>query len=378
MTRRRGFGSVRRLPSGRWQARYGTADGGMVPAPDTFPTKRDADDWLATVQADMSRGTWLDPRRSGVTLAAYAQGWLSSRRVKGRPLAPRTVETYRHSLDAWILPTLGRLELSQLTPAVVRRWHAEVSAATGPTATRQAYGTLRAILATAVDDEALARNPCRIRGAGQSNSPERPLLDREQVAALAGAMPEYLRALVLVTFWGHLRLGEVLALRRCNVDLDAGTVRVESQLVEVGAQQVETAPKAASVRTVHLADPGIEVLREHLAARGPMMPTARLFVRPDGRDLRAHHVEGPWQTARGRLGLDGVHFHDLRHAGLTLAAQSGATLAEVMRRAGHASSRAALIYQHAAASRDAEIARRMGASANPTGTRLARGDRPAP
>ena len=124
MTRRRGFGSVRRLPSGRWQARYGTADGGMVPAPDTFPTKRDADDWLATVQADMSRGTWLDPRRSGVTLAAYAQGWLSSRRVKGRPLAPRTVETYRHSLDAWILPTLGRLELSQLTPAVVRRWHA--------------------------------------------------------------------------------------------------------------------------------------------------------------------------------------------------------------------------------------------------------------
>ena len=65
MTRRRGFGSVRRLPSGRWQARYGTDDGGMVPAPATFPTKRDADDWLATVQADMSRGTWLDPRRSG-------------------------------------------------------------------------------------------------------------------------------------------------------------------------------------------------------------------------------------------------------------------------------------------------------------------------
>jgi hypothetical protein len=145
MTRRRGFGSVRRLPSGRWQARYRTDDGAMVPAPATFPTKRDADDWLATVQADMSRGTWLDPSKSGITLITYAQGWLASRRVKGRPLALRTLETYRGSFDRWILPRLGRLELGQITPAVVRRWHAEVSTATGPTATRQAYATLRAV-----------------------------------------------------------------------------------------------------------------------------------------------------------------------------------------------------------------------------------------
>ena len=282
MTRRRGFGSVRRLPSGRWQARYGTDDGGMVPAPATFPTKRDADDWLATVQADMSRGTWLDPRRSGVTLATYAQGWLSSRRVKGRPLALRTLETYRGSLDRWILPRLGRLELGQITPAVVRRWHAEVSTATGPTATRQAYATLRAVLNTAVEDEALLRNPCRIRGAGQPTSPERPLLDREQVEALAEAMPAHLRALVLVAFWAHLRLGEVLALRRGDVDTEAGTVRVERQVVEVDAGPVETAPKSASIRMVHLAAPGLEVVREHLASRGPMLRTARLFVRPDG------------------------------------------------------------------------------------------------
>jgi integrase len=63
--------------------------------------------------------------------------------------------------------------------------------------------------------------------------------------------------------------------------------------------------------------------------------------------------------------------HDLRHAGLTLAAQSGATLAEVMRRAGHSSSRAAMIYQHAAERRDAEVAKRLGrlvADSVPRGT----------
>ena len=103
-------GGGRRLAAGRAVAtarcrspfprpRYGTDDAGMVPAPATFPTKRDADDWLATLQADMARGTWLDPRRSGVTLATYAQGGLSARRVKGRPLALRT-STWSAAPDA--------------------------------------------------------------------------------------------------------------------------------------------------------------------------------------------------------------------------------------------------------------------------------------
>jgi integrase len=94
--------------------------------------------------------------------------------------------------------------------------------------------------------------------------------------------------------------------------------------------------------------------------RSPVLPTARLFVRRDGRTLRAHHVHAAWSTARRAADLPHVHLHDLRHAGLTLAAQSGATLAEVMRRAGHASSRAAMIYQHAAERRDAEVAARLG------------------
>ncbi len=85
-----------------------------------------------------------------------------------------------------------------------------------------------------------------------------------------------------------------------------------------------------------------------------------------------------WKIARARVGLPDVHFHDLRHAGLTLSAQAGATLAEVMRRAGHSSSAAALRYQHAADQRDALIASRLSdvavqrqadRAANDTGSR---------
>jgi integrase len=363
---RRMFGSIRLLPSGRYQARYPGPDGRLRTAPDTFETKVDAAQFLSSVETDMLRGQWNDPRSGGVSLRAYADAWLADRRVKGRPLAPRTRDTYRHSLNAWILPTLGDLQLSKITPAVVRKWHAEVSVATGETATRQAYALLLAILNTAVADDVILRNPCRIRGAGQPHSPERPLADLETVAKLVAAMPAHLRTLVVVAFWAHARLGELLGLQRGDVDLSAGTLRIERQVVEVDhVGPVVTEPKVGSRRLVHLPQPAIDALREHLRTQGPALPTARLFTRRDGGELRAHHVHHAWQDARKKVGAEELHFHDLRHAGLTLSAQTGATLAEVMRRAGHVSSAAAIRYQHAADKRDAEIALRMSRYAAP-------------
>lgn len=84
-------------------------------------------------RADIARGQWVDARGSSVLLADYSKAWLQERTVRGRPLAPRTTDTYRHSLNAWILPTLGDLPLDKITPAHVRRWHAEVSSQTGLT-----------------------------------------------------------------------------------------------------------------------------------------------------------------------------------------------------------------------------------------------------
>jgi integrase len=110
------------------------------------------------------------------------------------------------------------------------------------------------------------------------------------------------------------------------VDTNVGTVSVRRQVVETDAGPVEGPPKAGSQRMVHLPPQGIAAPAEHLATRLPALPTARLFVRRDGRTLRAHHVHAAWGTARRRADLPEAHLHDLRHAGLTLAAQSGATL----------------------------------------------------
>jgi integrase len=127
-------------------------------------------------------------------------------------------------------------------------------------------------------------------------------------------------------------------------------------------------------------------LRRAADCKGSGLPARTRHCRAPGcsfgrtAPLCAHHVHAAWGTARRRADLPGAHLHDLRHAGLTLAAQSGATLAEVMRRAGHSSSRAAMIYQHAAERRDAEAAERLGRLAagtnvNRSGTQRARRER---
>jgi integrase len=341
----------------------------MRTAPDTFESRADAGRFLSAVETDMQRGLWSDPKTGDTTLRVYADAWLAERRVRGRTLAPRTVDTYRHSLDMWILPFLGDMPLRRLTPAAVRRWHAEVAASTGSTATRQAYALLRAILNTAVADDAIGRNPCRIRGAGQPHTPERPLIDPADVERAAGAMPAGLEATVLLALWAHLRIGEVVGLQRGDIDLDAGTLAVQRQVVEVrGRGPLVVEPKMGSRRVVHLPEPAIDAVRRHLDTMGPMLPTARVFRRPDGSELRLMHLEWYWRKARKVAGIEHAHFHDLRHAGLTLSAQVGATLAEVMRRAGHSSAAAAIRYQHAADKRDKEIALRLSNLSRQRGT----------
>ena len=104
---RRDFGSVRKLPSGRWQARFRDRSGVMHTAPNTFASKGDATRYLAGVRADLDRGAYFDPHAGSETVADYAATWLDNRRVRGRALAPRTRELYRSQLDNHILPVLG-------------------------------------------------------------------------------------------------------------------------------------------------------------------------------------------------------------------------------------------------------------------------------
>jgi hypothetical protein len=179
----RRFGNVRRLPSGRYQARYLGPDGRLRSHPQTFDRKGDAERALSIVEAQMIAGEWTDPQRGKVKLGGYARDWVTQR----PGLRVRTVDFYRWLLAKHIEPYLGEVPIAKLSTQVIREWRAGLLAqGVSAMTTAKAYRLLRAVLTTAVEeDKILPRNPCRIRGAGSEQAPERPVLTVTQVFDLA-------------------------------------------------------------------------------------------------------------------------------------------------------------------------------------------------
>jgi integrase len=350
---RRRFGRVRRLKSGRWQARHLGPDGRDRAAPQTFATKRDAERWLSAAETDIGRGKWIDPSASQTTIEQWSKLWLSNR----SDLKVRTRELYEWLLGKYIVPQLGDVPLGKITPALVRSWHAEISRVGSPTPVRQSYSLLRAMLGTAVADEVILRNPCAIKGAGISRAVERPVATIPQVMALAEAVPARYRAFVLTATWSSARWGELVALTRDRLDLLDGTMRVDRQLVELrGCRLQPDTPKSeAGVRVIHLPPHLIPELEHHLATFVPAVCTY-VFPNSKGEPIKRSSFRSVWLLARSKAGMPTIRFHDLRHTGNTLAAATGASTRELMARMGHSSMRAALIYQHATKDRDAAIA----------------------
>ncbi|MFG2391681.1 tyrosine-type recombinase/integrase [Streptomyces lavendulae] len=352
--KRRQFGRVRKLPSGRYQARYLGPDGQLRPAPETFRTKKDADDWLADKQTEMRKGDWHDPDAGKIAFGPYAVTW-----IKERELTSTTRQLYGSLLKHHLEPVLGAVNLTEISPPLVRGWRADkLAAGTGPTTVAKAYALLRAILGTAVSDEVIRRNPCQVKGASTVHTPERPTATVKEVYALAEAIQPRFRALVLMAGFLGLRWGELIGLHRRDVDLENRTVRVRRAVAELGNGQREIkAPKsAAGKRTVSIPGVILPDLHDHLKRYAEAGADGRVFVGAKGATPRRNHFNRLWHKACLEAGVKELHFHDLRHTGNTLAASTGASTRELMTRMGHSTARAALIYQHASADRDRLIA----------------------
>lgn len=370
MTNRKGtrakFGSVRKLPSGRYQARYIGPDGRSHKAGTTFDTKGDAETWLATVRADIVRETWSPSAGRKVkvlTFGEYAEAWLQGRTVRGRALAARTIEHYRKLLDAYLLPTFGDMPLEFITPEQVDHWYA-VTAVGRPTIQAHAYSLLRTILGTAVDRNLITTaNPAKVRGGGSTNRAKKvkpaTLAELETITA---AMPERLRLMVLLASWCALRFGELAELRRGDVDTKRGVLHIRRGVVRARGEVIVKTPKSdAGTRDVAIPPHLLPLVREHLLQHAEPGRDGLLFPAAGGGHLAPSSLYRAYYRARDAAGRPDLRWHDLRHTGAVLAAQTGATLAELMGRLGHSTPGAALRYQHAAQDRDAEIARRLSA-----------------
>jgi integrase len=358
---KRHFGSVRRRSSGRWQATY-RHDGRVHNAPQMFATKSDALAFLSITEADIHRGAWIDPRAGKVSVKDYANEWLARR----PDLAIRTTELYRYLLDNHVLPDLGTSSLAALAPSKVRGWHAKLAQSHASTAAK-AYRLLSTIMRTAVTDGLILSSPCKVVGGGTERAVERPTASLAEVDALAAAMPERFRLLVLLAMWCQLRRGELLGLRRRDLDALRESVSIERSrtFTRKGHSVVKEPKTTAGRRTLTIPANVLEAIDDHLERFVAADPDSLVFTGKTGVPLTAGVLQKAWAKARKSVGRTDLHLHDLRHSGLTLAAAAGATTAELMHRAGHASPNAALRYQHATKDRDRVLAEALAELATP-------------
>jgi integrase len=309
-------------------------------------------EWNHAVATESTRRVTERWERSGehdTRVNAAIRAWAAA---SDAPLAP-TGRIPAWARDGWAAATGGAS-----VPARPLRRNA------GQTAATQAYRLLHAGMAQAVADELIAANPCAIKGGGQRDAHDR--VDRrtvslEEMWALADGMPERYRASVILAVCSGLRAGELFALQRKHVDLAAGVVRVEQSLARGRTGQGWfSAPKTrAGKRAVVLPKIAVAALREHITRFTPPGRDSLLFGTQNGTPLSSGARTTMFAKARSAIGRDDLTWHDQRRSALTLVASTGATLPELMERAGHSSSRAAIHYQHAVADSQRRIAERL-------------------
>lgn len=312
----------------------------------------------------MERGLAAEEQRKAVTVRAWSELWIES--VEKAGASPGTVSTYRSVLRSHIVPALGELRLVDVLPDQIM---AMLDAIETDGARDLAFRVVRSMFNAAAKAKAGTLEISPMVEVDFKQRKARPhladeaVMTPEEVDKVAALMPEALRIGPLMGAWCSMRLGELLGAQRRDIrglDGDTPEIVIERQMNSKANPPEYTPPKAGSVRTVAIPANVVPALRDHLDKYVLADPTAPLLPSPwdETRPISQSAFDRHWREARDKV-RPGFRFHNLRHTGLTLAAQAGATLRELMERAGHTDVAVALKYQHATRQRDRELAARM-------------------
>ncbi len=316
--------------NGRWRVRYRIPSGAQRSA--TFDRKIDADRFMAEVETDKARGTFVDLNLGRVTLGEWCDKWTATT-VNLRPSTRARDDSY---LRTHILPTFGDRSLSSIEHMEIQAWVAELSGRRAPATVRKAAQILGKLLRAAVVARIVPNNPYLGVQLPKVDREEMRFLTPGEVAALADEIDVRYRALVLVAAYCGLRIGELAGLKRSRVDLLRGRIDVVETAVEVRGNVHWGAPKSrAGRRTISLPRPVLDELSDHVVKYAG---DELVFPAAHGGVLRTPNWRRRvWVPAIESAGMSPLRPHDLRHTAVALWISNGANVLEVARRAGHTS-----------------------------------------
>lgn len=375
------LGGVRRLHSGRYQARYRHPHGLLTPAghpvmvkaPHTFFTEDDARAWLRHEQKLLEFGEWTHPEdreakreARGITVAQAWEMLVAHKTGSGKWKA--STEALNQSM--WRLrlePRLAHLPVAEVDRATVDAWWAW-QLSTFPKTHKRNYESrtlLGSLMSHAVDLRLLDTNP--VVGTVPKPKSEEPVIPTlAQVEYIVKHMPEHFRALTLLLAWCAHRIGEATALHpvtsvlRPRQDGDLWRLKVEWTLVYLDGQWVRTPPKSEDSKRIVPVPPHVNTALEWQLER--YASPEWVFLNTRGGPVRPQTFRVALAARAEQAGCPGVTPHSLRHFAGTYYAGQGATTREIMHLLGHSTESMALHYQHVAKGRPDALARLVSES----------------
>lgn len=334
-----------------------------------FATEQDAKAARDDARVRARRGEYVN--RSTSTVADYLAEWADAHAAA---VKPKTLAGYRHDIDHYIVPWIGRMRLQALRPAIISKLYRDLAENGGrdgrplsATTISHIHRTLRKALADAVDvDQVLAANP-----AARSKRPKRAGAEPRRIWTvehlglfLAEASSHRLSAFYRLAAYTGARRGELLHLRWAALDLDAAEVTFGGSTAVVSGRRIEGSTKGGRSRTVSLDRDTVAILREHrrrqteerLAAGSAWTDTGLVFTNRWGEPLYPDTVTALMTKLINRYNqadpsptraLPHARLHDLRHLHATTLLLAGVPVHVVAARLGHADPAVTLrVYAH--------------------------------
>jgi integrase len=329
--------SIKKRPDGVYRARYRDHDGKEHAR--HFKLEREARQWLDAETAKLVTGTWTDPKRAKTTLNEWCDIWLAG--YSGRS----TTMTQARTHVKVIKEGLGPRRIATIKPSDVKAWLVALEAKYAKSTISVLHSRLGQILTDAVHDGLIPRSPVSRRTAPGSGSQIAYVATTQQVWALHDALPEHLRAVVLLGAFAGLRRNEILGLRVEDVDFMRGVI---TPAVQYGGVPLKTTESRNPIPI----PPEMALELNRMPAK---FGSTTIVTNAYGRAVSPTVVNSAFSHAAATIeGLpEGFRIHDLRHYFASLLIASGLDVKTVQARMRHSSAKTTLdVYGHLFPDRD--------------------------
>lgn len=314
-----------------WVARYVVTEGGrrVERSAGVYLKQRDAQDAINRALNEHAQGRWVDPQDSRTLVSKWAEDWYALRKAPSRKV--------RSVLDSQVIPRWGDWQLGDVKAMHVQQWVNEMAQTMAPSSVRDYYGIFRRMMERAVQYEMIAKNPCivGVDGMPTAKEGEYVFLTVEETRVLEAVAPPRFRAMIHLAVWTGMRIGEIMALRWENVDLEGRSILICEAVKTNRAGEVIGLPKNGKVRRIRIAPSVVDALRAHRRDFGSadlVFTTTRQSKRLSYSNFRAH----VWEPMMDEAGLEvRPTFHDLRHTYASLMIAKGMDIVVLSKLMGH-------------------------------------------